>query len=193
MNTQLSKSERKRRAKNIEQLANELAALPDGLIAELPCEPEILAEIRTAKNLKGGAKKRQLKYATKLLREASVDSLYDFLAKRKGSALKQNREFHNLEHLRDLLINEAVQKYDDWMQNKRHFDDNEPFTFFWESEIIHLIEGQLPGIDQQQLKNNAIQFARTRNRKFSRELFRVLKAVLEKNQYKKTQDSKNGI
>ena len=105
MDSQLSRSEKKRRAKSIEQLVNELASLTDNEIISLPCEQGIQEEIRSAKNLKGGAKKRQLKYATKLLRDKPVEELYDFLAQKKGSLLKKNREFHELENFRNLLIN----------------------------------------------------------------------------------------
>ena len=193
MDLQLSKSERKRRAKGIEQLVNELATLPDREILTLPCDQEIQEEIRSAKNLKGGAKKRQLKYATKLLRDSSVDELYDFLAQKKGSLLKKNREFHDLEHLRDILINEAVQQYEDMMHNNGYISENEPFDFFRESEALKAIAGHFPDIDQALLKNTALQFARTRNRKFSRELFRILKAVHEKKQYSKIKDKGNGV
>lgn len=193
MDLQLSKSEKKRRAKGIEQLVYELASLPDREILILPCEQEIQEEIRSAKNLKGGAKKRQLKYATKLLRDKSVDELYEFLAQKKGSLLKKNREFHDLEHLRNLLVDEAVQLYEDLMHNDGYINENEPSDLFRKSEALNVIVGHFPDIDQALLKNAAIQFARTRNRKFSRELFRILKAALEKKQFSKIEGKINGV
>jgi len=183
MDSQLSRSEKKRRAKSIEQLVNELASLTDNEIISLPCEQEIQEEIRSAKNLKGGAKKRQLKYATKLLRDKPVEELYDFLAQKKGSILKKNREFHELENFRNLLINEAVQLYEDVMDNNGYINENEPLDLLKNSEAIDAIVAYFPKIDQVLLRNTAIQFARTRNRKFSRELFRILKAALEKTHY----------
>jgi ribosome-associated protein len=193
MDTILSKSERKRRAKNIEQLVSELAALPDSEINSLPCEQEVQVELCAAKNLKGGAKKRQLKYATKLLRDMPVDGLFDYLAKKKGSLLKQNREFHDLEYMRDLLISEAVERYVDTMHNDRYVNDNEHFTFSWNSEALQIIIKQLPHVDQEILKTAAIQFAKTRNKKFSRELFRILKAAADKSRYAQKQDMDNGL
>jgi len=193
MDLQLSKSEKKRRAKGIEQLVYELASLPDREILVLPCDQEIQEEIRSAKNLKGGAKKRQLKYATKLLRDKSIDELYEFLEKKKGSLLKKNREFHDLEHLRNLLVDEAVQHYEDMMHNNGYINENEPSDLFRESEALNVIEDHFPDIDQALLKNAALQFARTRNRKFSRELFRILKAALEKKQFSKTEGNNNGV
>jgi ribosome-associated protein len=183
MDTQLSKSERKRRAKGIEQLVHELASLPEREIVALPCEQEIKEEIRSAKNLKAGAKKRQLKYVTKLLRDQPVDELYDFLALKKGSQLKKNREFHELKHFRNLLIDETVQMYEDVMNNNGFINDNEPVDILKDSMALDAIADYLPDVDQALLKNTAIHFARTRNLKFSRELFRILKAAFEKIQY----------
>ena len=133
MESQLSKSERKRRAKGIEKLVYELASLPHSEIKLLPCDQGIREEILSAKNQKGGAQKRQLKYATKLLRKKPVDALYDFLAKKKGSSLQKNREFHNLEHLRNLLIDEMLQKYEDIIKNNRYIDDDDPFDILSET------------------------------------------------------------
>lgn len=183
MDSQLSRSEKKRRAKSIEHLVIELAALPQTELENLPCDEEIRNEIASAKTLKGGAKKRQLKYVTKLLRDKPVEELYDFLAEKKGSTLKRNQEFHKLEHLRNLLINEAIQSYEDSKYRDGYLNDNEPEEFLEESETIGMITAQLPFVDQVSLKNIARQFARTRNRKFSRELFRIMKAALEKGQF----------
>ena len=193
MESQLSKSERKRRAKGIEKLVYELASLPHSEIKLLPCDQEIREEILSAKKQKGGAQKRQLKYVTKLLRKKPVDALYDFLAQKKGSSLQKNREFHNLEHLRNLLIDEVLQKYEDIIKNNRYIDEDDSFDILGESHALATIEVQLPDIDQTLLKNTALQFARTRNKKFSRELFRVLKAESEKKQYSQKQDKENGI
>ena len=193
MESQLSKSERKRRAKGIEKLVYELASLPHSEINLLPCDQEIREEILSAKKQKGGAQKRQLKYVTKLLRIKPVDALYDFLAKKKGSSLQKNREFHNLEHLRNLLIDEVLQKYEDIIKNNRYIDENDSFDILGESHALAAIEVHLPDIDLTLLKNTALQFVRTRNKKFSRELFRVLKAESEKKQYSQKQDKENGI
>ena len=103
MDTQLSRSEKKRRAKAVEELVTELAVLPEGEIAALPCDSDIKEEITVAGKLKGGARKRQLKYVTKLLRERPVDELFTFLARKKGSMLKEKREFQEIENFRNLL------------------------------------------------------------------------------------------
>jgi ribosome-associated protein len=193
MESYLSKSERKRRAKNIEQLVHELAELPESEINMFPCDDEIRTEFCSVQALKGGARKRQLKYITKLLRGTTVDALYDFLASRKGSQLKRKREFHQLEHLRNLLIDEVMEQYEDNIQKSRYVDEHDPLDFSWESKAMAAISEQFPDIDQTQLKNIAVQFARTRHRKFSRELFRILKGAFDKMQYAQTKDGTNGV
>ena len=184
MDSQLSRSEKKRRAKGIEQLVLELAALPANVIVSLPCDPEVREQIRSAKNLKGGAKKRQLKYITKLLRDRPVDDLYDFLAKKKGSALKKQREFQEIEHLRNLLLNEAIARYNEFLQQDRYVaEGNKPEDLLRNSETLSSIAARFPDIDIIMIKNTAEQFAITRNRKFSRELFRIMQAAFEKAQF----------
>jgi ribosome-associated protein len=193
MSSQLSKSEKKRRAKGREQLVSELAALPLGEIVSLPCDQEIRDEIISAKNLKGGTRKRQLKYVTKLLRDIPVEELYDFLARKKGSTLKKKREFHELEHFRNLLISEVLQLYEEKINDNGYLNENEPVEFLHDNEILRSIVKHLPEVDEFLLKSTAIQFAKTRNRKFSRELFRIMQAAIEKAQFLQQQEKNNGI
>ena len=194
MDSSFSRSEKKRRAKDIEQLAGELALLTENEIGKLPCAEEIKGEIRSAKDLKGGARKRQLKYATKLLRDNPVvDELFDFLARRQGSLLKRKRQFHHLEHLRDLLLNEVIRQYEENVHGSRFIDEHEPLEFSVQSEALAAISEQFPDIELGLLKDMAIRFARTRNKKISRELFRILKASFDKMQYSKLEERKNGI
>ena len=79
------------------------------------------------------ARKRQLKYATKLLRDIPVEELYDFLARKKGSMLKEKREFQELEHFRNILITEAVQLYEERMHSNGYLNENEPVEFLHDS------------------------------------------------------------
>jgi ribosome-associated protein len=193
MEFQLSKSEKKRRAKGLEQLVSELAALAPGEIAALPCDAEVRREIAGARNCKGGARQRQLKYATKLLRERPVEELYEFMARKKGSMLKDKREFQEIEHFRNLLVSEALQLYEERRSDHGFVKEEEPGEFLHDSETLRTIRERLPEVDQSMLKHAAMQFARTRNRKYSRELFRIMKAAMEKAQYSQVQDTKNGI
>lgn len=193
MESQLSKSEKKRRAKGVEQLVNELAELPEAEIASLPCPKEICVEIAAARNLKGAARKRQIKYATKLLRSKPFEDLYEYLTRRKGSQLKEKRQFREIEHLRGQLITEALALYEEKMHNNGYVAQSEPEDYLQNSKAILTIVSHFPEIDQVHLKNTAMQYARTRNRKFSRELFRIMKAAVEKKQFSDKQGADHGI
>ena len=61
------------------------------------------------------------------------------------------------------------------------------------ARAIQAIVVHVPDVDQALLKNAAMQFARTRNRKFRRELFRIMKAAKEKAQFTQKSGKNNGI
>jgi hypothetical protein len=91
------------------------------------------------------------------------------------------------------LITETVELYDGVMNNDGYLSEMEPLDLLRESVALDAIVDHLPDIDKALLKNTAIQYARTRNKKFSRELFRILKAAHEKIQYSQKQGKDNGI
>ncbi|MCI5145163.1 MAG: DUF615 domain-containing protein, partial [Candidatus Electrothrix sp. AR3] len=105
---ELSRSEQKRRVKQLQALVVELTALPPGLLAQLPAEEEVRLLLKEVIDLKGGARKRQIKYITKLLRNQPTEKLYAFLAERKGTQLVKKKQLHEIEYLRDILIEEAI-------------------------------------------------------------------------------------
>jgi len=170
---EVSRSEQKRRIKQLEQLINEVAGLSDGLIAEIPCTEEIRELFREAAAMKGGTRKRQVKYITKLLKNEPVDELYDFLSKRKGASLKEKKEFHELEFYRDSLLNETLEAYREARENQEEPDEEQP------GRATEEICSMLPNIDRKALTSLAWLFARTRSRKYSREIFRLLRSAQE--------------
>ncbi len=93
----------------VEELARELVGLSAAEIKKLDCSEEIRADIREAGGLKGGARKRLIKYISKALRREDCEPLLDFLSERKGSRLKDKRDFHELEQLRDDIISDTIQ------------------------------------------------------------------------------------
>lgn len=173
MGNELSRSEQKRRMKQLEKLVRELCSLPASVVEQLPCGSEIRVLLQEAVGMKGGARKRQLKFITKLLRNEPVDDLYAFITGRKGAALQESKEFHEIEHLREKLLSEAI-------EHKRQADrDQEEMGEEWPSRTAEEITGMFPGIDAGLLRRLAWLYARTRNRKHSRELFRIIRAARE--------------
>ncbi len=172
---ELSRSEQKRRVKRLEELAEELASLPAAVLDSLPAGEELRGQLQEAAGLKhDGARKRLIKHITKLLREEdSPEPLYQFLAGRKGDALLRKKRQHELEHLRDALIEEAIAAQQRARERQEDFSEN------WRSPLAAEIAAKLPSADAGELARLAFFFAVSRNPRHSRELFRILRAAQE--------------
>ncbi len=181
MDHTLSRSEKKRRAKNVESLAKELIDLSASVIAKLPCDDFIKQEIKSAKSQKAGARKRQTKYITKQLRGIDTEQLLTFMEEQKGSKLKQNKSFHELERLRDDILTEAIET----QREMEHL--GKPFDSSLHSNMIETAISHYPNLDRKVIKLAAIKYAKTRKPAFSREIFRILKAAFEQKQFQNTE------
>ncbi|MCI5116643.1 MAG: DUF615 domain-containing protein [Candidatus Electrothrix sp. LOE1_4_5] len=170
----LSRSEQKRRIKQVEKLVEELAVLPAGLLRELPVDDEVQELFQEVASLKGGSRKRQIKYITKLLRDAPTEELYAFLQKRKGTELQKKKQFHEVEYLRDILIEEVLAARR--VAKTEHVD----LTEDWSSKVLKDIAKELPSVDRHELQRLAFFFAMSRNKQHSREIFRLLQAAQER-------------
>lgn len=170
---EISKSEQKRRMKMLEELVAEISSLPSVLIRQLPLTDEIRELLSEAAALKGGARNRQVKYVTKLLKDVPVDEVYDFLARRKGAALQEKKAFHELEYLRDALLSEAIAR------QQEAEADQEDFGEEWESRVVAEMVSAFPRIDGRAMASLAWMYARGRNPRYSREIFRQLRAAQE--------------
>jgi ribosome-associated protein len=168
-----SRSEQKRRMKMLEELVAEVASLPLALIRQLPLDAEIVELLAEVAPLKGGARNRQVKYVTKLLKEVPVEPVYEFLARRKGAALQEKKDFHQLEYLRDALLSEAIACQEEAGANGEDFGED------WESRVAAEISRTLPRIDARTLTSLAWMYSRGRNPRYSREIFRQLRAAHE--------------
>jgi len=167
----VSKSEQKRRAKDLEKLATELCDLPYSEVDQLPCDHLLREAVREAKGLKAGARKRQIKFMAKSLRETDAGPVFEFLTSRKGSKLKENRDFHILERLRDDILNDAIEAFLQADEN-----DSEP-NAHWQSPSLRAALDRLPELQEREIRALAERFARTRKPALRRELFRMLKAA----------------
>lgn len=173
MAMQLSRSEQKRRIREIEQLVRELVELPAQVLNKLPCDRELVVLFKETRSLKGGARKRQIKYLTKILKNEPVTNLYAFLSERKGVALQRKNQFHELEYMRDNLLDEAIARRKVFRARQQELPE------VWESTVLEEIGAQLPTVDLIALSRLAAIFARTRQARHSREIFRLLRAARE--------------
>ncbi|MBU0480254.1 MAG: DUF615 domain-containing protein [Proteobacteria bacterium] len=177
MDHYVSRSEKKRQAKDIEKISHELAELPASDLARLPCDDFLKEEIKLVRKLKGGSRKRQIKHIAKELRQQPVEEILSFLAEQKGSSLQTDLAFHGLEKLRDDLLGAAIDEYNAYQEKPGYFymDRDVP--------ILHHVIEMFPDLDVETIVRSVENFAVTRKPKLSREVFRILKAAAERKKY----------
>lgn len=173
MTERISKSEMKRRFKQEEEAASELALLSDKDLKKLEVSQELKDEIVLCRSVKGGSRKRQVKYMAKLMREESVSDILEFLAARKGSKLKDNKLHHEAERLRDAIITEAIEQQQLCLQQRKPWEPN------WEGAEIDAMIDRYP-IDGGDLRRTVHQYVKTRFHNHYKEVFRIVKAALVK-------------
>lgn len=173
MTEYISRSEQKRRFKQTEDMAVEIAELTDNELKSFPCGDELKQEIRAIRAMKGPAHKRQIKYMARLIRSEQLEPIYDYLSERKGSLLKGRQREHEAERIRDLLINEAILDQENCRRDQRQWDAD------WHSEEIPAAVRTYPGLDENEVRKAVNSYVRTRNRLFYRELFRMVKAAMD--------------
>ena len=177
---QISRSEKKRRAKNIEALVKELATCSAAVIKKLPCDDFVKEELLHVITLKGGAKNRQIKYITKYLRKNDdADGLFDYVTEKKGSKLKENASFHELEQYRDDIISDVL------VAKEQAFHDNEPISENWPSMALDIVKDRFPDLDVMDVRRAATHFAKNHRITYTREIFRLLRAAMEAEKMKK--------
>ncbi|MDH3393135.1 MAG: DUF615 domain-containing protein [Desulfobulbaceae bacterium] len=173
MDKTISRTEQKRRAKEIEQLARELVELSPAQVAKLPCDDFIREEILLAGPLKGSARKRQTKYVAKELRHGDPEALLVFLEEQKGSKLKKDREFHEIERLRQDILTEAIEAF------QQAQTEGTTLGSEWQSELAAAAKETFPSLDLATINQAARRYARIRKPSYGREVFRLLRAAKE--------------
>ncbi|MFZ7198008.1 MULTISPECIES: ribosome biogenesis factor YjgA [Avibacterium] len=100
----VSKSEIKRDAEALKQLGEKLVNLTKTNLEKIPLEENILDAIALAQRLQKEAKRRQLQYIGKLLRQVDAEPIQEALDKIENKHNHQQALLHKLELLRDELI-----------------------------------------------------------------------------------------
>lgn len=177
MDYTVSRTEKKRQAKEIETLSMELAELPPADLAKLPCDDFLRAEIKAIRKLQGSSRKRQIKYIARELRQQPLDEMLKFLEERRGSRLKTNIAHKELERLRNDIIAAAIDEFND-----RH-DYDSYFVMNRDATPLRKAIAMFPALNLEELAKAAENFAVTRKIALSRELLRTLKAAAEKQKF----------
>lgn len=114
----VSKSELKRAAEAQQQLGEKLVELPEGKLAKIPLDDDLLEAIRLAQRIRGTREgfRRQLQLIGKLMRSRDIAPIEQALAELEQSHHQQNALFHQLEKQRDAILahgDEAIQAFID--------------------------------------------------------------------------------
>lgn len=106
--SEISKSQRKRELNELKTLGWKLLDFSDDALRQLLLPDKLLEAIRTAKRISAhGARKRQMQYIGKLMRDIDEAPVRAAIAAREHQQDTNTRAFHLLEELRDRLIAEG--------------------------------------------------------------------------------------
>jgi ribosome-associated protein len=102
---EISKSQRKREAHQLLDLAKNLIAMPESRLKRLPMEQELRDEVEFARSIKAyGARKRQLMTVGKMLRQRDNEALLEAVNNFDQKNRQANARFHHIEAWRDRLL-----------------------------------------------------------------------------------------
>ena len=157
---EVSRSQRRREALDVLQLAHALVALSDAQLKGLPLTEELRDEVRQARGVKQQiAHKRQTQFLAKQMRkldDAEIEAIRAALDHDRDVARRETAMLHQLEAWRDRLIEEG-------------------------DEALGELLTRFPGADRQQLRQLARQARAERDNSKPlhayRELFRLLREI----------------
>lgn len=170
---QISRSEQKRRVKEVERLVAELIELPVQVVRQIEGLDAVRDLFIETARMQGSVRQRQIKYLTKRIAAMPLEPLYAVVGQHRGRALREKKQQHRIEFFRDALIDEALDMQQDCQENGTQWEEN------WNSATITELQEHLPEIDSLTLSRLSYLFARTRNPRYSREIFRYLKSIEE--------------
>ena len=102
---EISKSQRKREAHELLDLAKKLVAMPDSRLKKLPMDQDLREEVEFARSIRAhGARKRQLMTVGKMLRKRDNEELLDAVYNVDQKNRQMNARFHHVEAWRDRLV-----------------------------------------------------------------------------------------
>lgn len=100
----VSKSEIKRDAEDLKQLGEKLVNLTKANLTKVPLDDSLLDAIELAQRLQKEARRRQLQFIGKLLRNLDVEPIREALDKIENKHNQQQAILHKLEKVRDELV-----------------------------------------------------------------------------------------
>ena len=102
---EISKSQRKRDAHELLDLAKKLISMPESRLKRMPMDDDLREEIEFARSIRAhGARKRQLMTVGKMLRKRDTEELIDAVNGIDQKNRRVNARFHHIEAWRDRLV-----------------------------------------------------------------------------------------
>ena len=102
--TRKSKSQRKREALALQALGESLTALGESDLARIPMWPDLEAAVAGARGLERAARRRQIRYVARLLREGDPDPIARALDTVRRPGRREAARHRRIERLRDALV-----------------------------------------------------------------------------------------
>lgn len=153
----ISKSQLKRESTALQEMGEELVALPASKLAKIPMPDELAEAVALARKIKArGGLKRQLQYIGKIMRSIDAEPIEQALNELRNAAGKEAAKFHRLEQWRDRLIGEGDAAMGELLEEFPHADRQ------------HL---------RQLIRNAQQEAARNKPPKSAREIFRYLREL----------------
>ena len=104
----ISKSQVKRDMHALFDMGAQLVELPAGKLKKIPLEENLVDAIHQCQSItKHGARKRQLKLISKLLRHADFEAIREAFEELEAPKREAIAEFHSVERWRDRLLEEG--------------------------------------------------------------------------------------
>lgn len=152
----VSKTEMKNDMEALQKLGEELVGLKPAALEKFPLDDDLREAIANAQRFKNEAKRRQLQYIGKLMRQVDPEPIQAELDKLRNKHSQATAELHKLEQMRDRIIT-----------------DIDP--------AIEEVMGEYPEADRQRLRQLARQAQKEKGGnkppKASREIFQILKTL----------------
>lgn len=102
--TRKSKSQRKRESLALQALGESLATLAPGDLARIPMSPELRVAVADARDLERAARRRQIRYIARLLREGDSAPIAQALDTVRRPGRREAARHRRIERLRDALM-----------------------------------------------------------------------------------------
>ncbi|KGK09372.1 ribosome biogenesis factor YjgA [Vibrio navarrensis] len=109
----VSKSEMKRDMDELQKLGEELVELKPSVLAKFPISEDLLEAIKDAQRFKNEARRRQLQYIGKVMRQEDPEPIQAALDKLRNKHSQNTAVLHKLETLRDRVIAEGDSAIDE--------------------------------------------------------------------------------